>query len=146
VRILKRAAALAAVAALALPASAPGAEYRGKTAQGLKVSARVTDGRLKLLKITWRVPCDHAGPWKDRTYWEDRPEGPIEHDGTRFTDGGVQERKFTDGRVTYNLKLSGEIADKRITGKMTVKMKLYSTDGEHVNNCRGTIRFNIPRV
>ena len=34
----------------------------------------------------------------------------------------------------------------RIKGKMSVRIKLYSVEGEHVNNCRGTFFFGIPKV
>ena len=135
-----------ALAALALPGSAAAADYRGKTSQGLRASAFVKDGRLKLLKINWAAPCDHGPRWKARTRWEDKPEGPIEHDGSKFTDSGSHEQVFPDGRVTFTQKLAGQFSDRRISGKMTVRMKLYTPEGEHVNNCRGTFRFNIPKV
>jgi hypothetical protein len=143
---MKRLALVVAVLALAVPASASAADYRGKTSQGLKVSAFVKGGRLKLLKINWSGRCDHSGPWKARTRWEDKPEGPIEHDGSKFSDSGETETRYPDGRVVYNQKLSGEILKGRIRGKMTVRMKLYSVEGEHVNNCRGTFTFDIPKV
>jgi hypothetical protein len=145
---MKRSAAvLTALLALALPvqASAAATNYRGKTKQGLKASARVVDGRLKLLKINWKVPCEH-GRWTDRTYWEDRPEGPIEHDGSKFTDGGKERVKFDDGSVDYNLKLAGDFTNERIKGKMTAKLKLYDRSGELIDSCRGTIFFTLPRA
>lgn len=145
---MKRLVLVVAAVALWLPVTAFAAtlEYRGKTAQGRKASGRVVDGRLKLFKVSWKVPCDHAGPWTDRTHWEDKPDGPIEHDGSKFTDGGEEEHKLRDGRIVYNLKLSGAISDTSLKGKMTVRMRLYTVEGEHVNNCRGTIRFNVPRA
>jgi hypothetical protein len=137
---------LAAAALLAAPGVAAAEDYRGKTSQRLKASARVDDGRLKLLKISWRARCEHSGSWRDRTFWRDRPEGPIEHEGSRFTDSGTVTQQFEDGRAEHRQKLSGEILDGRIKGKMTVRSKLYSTDGEHVNSCRATIFFNLPEV
>jgi hypothetical protein len=139
-------AVLTALLALALPvqASAATTDYRGKTKQGLKASARVVDGRLKLFKITWKVPCER-GRWTDRTLWDDRPEGPIEHDGSKFSDGGKERVQFEDGSVDYNLKLAGDFTDKRIKGKMTAKLKLYDRSGDLIDTCRGTIFFTLPR-
>lgn len=144
---MKRTAVLvAALLALVLPVQAIAAttDYRGKTKQGLKASARVVDGRLKLLKISWKVPCEH-GRWTDRTRWEDRPDAPIEHNGSAFTDGGKESVQFDEGRVDYNLKLSGDFTDKRIKGKMTARVKLYDRSGDLIDTCRGTIFFTLPR-
>lgn len=137
---------IAVLSALALPvqASAATTDYRGKTKQGLKASARVVDGRLKLLKMSFRLPCER-GRWTDRIYWQDRPEGPIEHNGSSFTDAGKYEQQFKDGRASYNMKLSGDFTDKRVKGKMTGKVKLYDTDGDLLDTCRGTIFFTLPR-
>lgn len=134
------------LALLLAPATASAADYRGKTSQGLRVAAFVKDGRLKLLRIDWKARCDHSGPWKERTRWQDKPEGPIVHEGSKFRDGGIEDKRYPDGRVVFNSKLSGELLKGRIKGKMSVRMKLYTPEGEHVNNCRGTFFFNIPKV
>ena len=143
---MKHLLSLIAIGALAVPATATAADYRGKTSQGLRVAAFVKDGRLKLLRIDWKARCDHNGPWRDRTRWQDKPEGPIQHDGSKFRDGGIEDKRFSDGRVVFNSKLSGELLEGRIKGKMSVRMKLYTPEGEHVNNCRGTFFFDIPKV
>ena len=135
-----------ALAALALPGSAAAADYRGKTSQGLRVSAFVKDGRLKLLKINWRAPCDNGGYAKNRTDWQDRPDGPIEHDGSKFTDSGVQDIRVDEGRYKITLKLAGEILSDRLKGKMTVRLKFYDRKGRLVTSCRGTFFFDIPKV
>jgi hypothetical protein len=138
---------LAAAALLLLPASASAADYRGKTSQGRKVSAHVVDGRLKLLKLSWRIPCRKEGyTWTDTTHWVDRAQGPIEHDGPKFTDGGRRQQEYADGRAVFKETLEGEILDGRVKGKSTIRLRLYAKSGKRLDYCRGTVRFNIPKV
>lgn len=140
----------AALAALLVPAAAvPAAadDYRGKTSQGKKASAHVFEGRLKLLKLFFKLPCRTEGyTWSDGTHWVDRPTGPIEHNGSKFTDGGRREQKYTDGRVVTKETLEGEILDGRVKGRSTIRVRIYGKSGKRVDYCRGTISFDIPRV
>ena len=150
--MIRRAAVLATLAAvLALPAPALGAThtYRGKTSQGKKASARVVDGRVKLVKLAWSVPCRNSDlVFSNGTNWTDTPEGPIEQpgDGT-FTDSGQTKGDIGGGeRAEAKLTLSGEFTKKRMTGKSTINAKIYNKAGKQIDTCKGTIRFSIPRV
>lgn len=135
------------IVVLAAPAAASAADYRGKTSQGKRVSARVVDGRLKLLKLDWKVPCRKEGyTLSDGTHWVDRATGPIEHDGSKFTDGGRREDVYTDGRTVTKETLEGEILDGRVKGTSTIRVRLYTKSGKRLDYCRGTIRFDVPKV
>lgn len=141
---------LAALAtlALAVPAVAATDSYRGKTNQGLKASARVVDGRVKLVKLAWSLPCKKAGfRFRNVTDWRDTPEGPIEQpgDGT-FTDSGTTKGPIGNGeRAKAKLTLSGQFDGSHMTGKSTINAKIYK-NGKQVDTCKGTIRFDIPKV
>jgi hypothetical protein len=144
---LRNAPLLVLVALLLVPAVASAADYRGKTSQGRKASAHVVDGRLKLLKLSWKIPCRKEGyTWSDGTNWVDRETGPIEHEGAKFTDGGRREDQYVDGRTVTKETLEGEILDGRVKGKSTIRVRLYAKSGKRLDYCRGTIRFDIPKV
>jgi hypothetical protein len=139
------------VAALALPASALGATkyYAGKTEQGHKTSAKVVDGDLKWLKVTWKVNCDDEGfvlgPL--RTTWIDAPQGPIQQTGTTFTDSGGGEFKRKDGhKAVFQESVAGEIlAGGRIKGRQTVDARYYNAKGKEYDRCHGKIDFSLKR-
>lgn len=150
-RVIRRATVGAVLsAALVLPAGALAAadNYRGKTNQGRKASARVVDGRVKLVKLVWRVPCRKKDMVFDNaTNWTDRPEGPIEQpgDGT-FTDSGRTKGDIGGGeRADAKLTLSGRFDGTHMVGKSTITAKIYRS-GKQIDTCKGTIRFDIPRV
>jgi hypothetical protein len=142
---------LAAVAILALPAPALAATdtYRGKTNQGRKASAQVVDGRVKLVKLAWSVPCKKKGfRFTNATKWTDTAEGPIEQpgDGT-FTDSGTQKGSIGGGeRAKAKLTLAGQFDGQHTSGKSTITARIYNSAGKQVDTCKGTIRFDIPKV
>jgi hypothetical protein len=143
---------LAALAVLATPAPALAAvdSYRGKTSQGKRASARVVDGRVKLVKLAWSVPCRNDKNLRifGTTKWTDTAEGPIEQagDGT-FTDSGRTKSSIGGGeRADAKMTLAGQFDARHMTGKSTISAKIYNSAGKQVDTCKGTIRFDIPKV
>ena len=142
---------LAAVAALvlAVPALAATDSYRGKTSQGKKASARVVDGRVKLIKTAWSLPCRNQRDFRvtGGTRWTDTAEGPIEQpgDGT-FTDSGVSTDTAEEGKARIKETISGTFDAKHMTARNTITVKIYNSAGKQIDTCKGTIRFDIPKV
>ena len=150
--MIRRAAALSILAAaLAVPsaAQADAVNYRGKTSQGKKASARVVDGRLKLIKTIWSVPCRSRSGLRyfSGTKWTDTAEGPIEQpgDGT-FTDSGRFEQKLDNGKGVVKESISGSFDGNHVAAKNTITVKVYNRSGKQIDTCKGTIRFDIPKV
>ena len=138
--------------ALAVPASAQAdaVNYRGKTSQGKRASARAVDGRLKLIKTVWSVPCrsKKGVRYFGVTKWTDTASGPIEQpgDGT-FTDSGRYENELDEGRAVVKETISGSFDASHVAAtKNTITVKVYNRSGRQIDTCKGTIRFDIPRA
>lgn len=142
----------AALLALTAPAPATAAtkSYVGKTDQGLRASAKVVDGDLKWLKVNWRADCKDPGYRMGpiRTNWVDRPDGPIEQTGRRFTDGGTRQVGGGEGqhKIVFEESLSGEILSGGvIKATHTVKARVYNSKGKQYDYCRGSIDIRLKR-
>lgn len=108
----------------------------------------MVDGRIKLVKLVWRVPCGEQGfRFNGATNWIDRPEGPIEQPGNgTFTDAGRVKGDSGNGeRYDAKQTLSGTFDANSVAGKSTINIRIYRAD-KQIDTCKGTIRFDIPKV
>ena len=149
-RVIRRTALLVAVAGvLALPAGAQAEaiNYRGKTTQGKQASARTVDGRLKLIKTNWSVPCRSRKGVRyfSATKWTDTTEGPIEQtDVGTYSDSGRYEQKLDGGaKAVVKESISGSFDAHHVAARNTITVKVYNRSGRQIDTCKGTIRFDI---
>lgn len=142
---------LTVLLALTIPASSIAAtkHYVGKTEQGYRASAKVVDGDLRWLKVTWSADCQDPGyrygPVK--TIWIDRPDGPIEQTGRAFTDGGTREVRTTKGhRGVIEESLAGALhSGGVIKATHSAVARFYNSKGKEYDSCSGKFGLRLKR-
>jgi hypothetical protein len=148
---VKRLLPLLALLVLAVPASASAATtyYVGKTEQGYRSSAKVVDGDLKWLKVTWRADCQDPGYRYGPvgTIWLDRPDGPIEQSGRKFTDSGSREVRTTKGhKGVIEETLTGRLyAGGVIKANHTVTARFFNSKGKQYDTCSGSFDVRLKK-
>ena len=139
-----------AALAFAVAADAAGGgtvTLRGKTSQGLPMSARLVDGRLDRLHFRWRARCRPRAVFRAYTTWLDGDDHVIEQDGQTFSDSGtVRNRKpRLHMSVVRRERIAGSFdGTDSITGthKTTVRVRKR---GRLAYVCKSSIRFKASR-
>src|SRR4051794_3075323 len=143
---MRRGGTLAVVLALllAVPAAAvTTVVYTGRTNQHLAVRVVVRDGNLDYIKVKWVAKCRTNHIWRDKTYWRNRPEGPIERQGDAFSDSGRYVLTFKDGKAIFDGKLSGSfLPNNRIAGTHFTKVRVYNKRGKRIDVCKVKTGFS----
>jgi hypothetical protein len=134
-------------AIVAIPAGAvTTVVYKGKTSQGLTARLVVNDGTLDRVYFRWVGKCRNKRfVWRDRTWYLNRPEGPIERNGDAFSDGGRIVVRYKDGtRAIHTSRMSGTFGpNNTATGEMWETVRFYGKHGKRRDFCRtGLIHFS----
>ena len=128
---------VAAVAAAALALSAVAAEaafkagvYRGKTAQGAKVSLKVISSKKAVIKFSWE------GAVLSCTDGQDRPiDGTTSPSSVKFPLSRSGKFSFTadndDGTLSFGA--AGKIKNSKATGALQVQAKIDETNALNPN-------------
>jgi hypothetical protein len=131
-------------------AQAPPADgtYRGRTSQGYKTVAKVKDGVLQSVNVPWLGHCKDKGwVWGPMTRfsWTNTPDGPIEHSGNEFSDGGRIPWHQPGERAVIKARLKGRLSGNRISGtqRTTVRV-LRSRHGR--DYCKAKVRWSATLV
>jgi uncharacterized protein YdeI (BOF family) len=108
--------------------AATGRAYKGKTAQKKTIKFKVAKSKLKSLKFTINTKCSDGSTLVD--------------DESGFDAIPIKKKKFSDDQVgsTDEVKISGKLKGKRVSGSITVTDKLNSTV-----TCTGTTKFSAKR-
>jgi hypothetical protein len=120
--------------AVALPATASAATWKGKTRQGRGVVVRTgDDGTVNRIRIGWKARCE-KGDYKSRTQFlpplDSATSSSFAHAaGYRGHPKGYQARIWV--RITGNLDAGAQTW----SGTFRVKVRV-SKGGEHVDTCR----------
>jgi hypothetical protein len=130
----------ATAAAVAVPAvAATTVTYLGQTSQHLPVKVRVIDGTLDLVRVKWVAHCRNKRfVWRDKTYFRNLPDGPIERQGDAFSDSGRLRVRYKDG--THSIRTA------RLAGRFLPDNKVIGTDTETVRLYKGKKRIDFCHV
>ena len=139
---------LAVALIAAVPAAAATTEYRGETSQGKRVRLVVNDGVLDLIAIRWVADCRRPGKvFRGLTRYANRPEGPIEREGDRFSDSGTTRGAYRRVRWIQDLAVSGTfLSNGRARGVHTARVRVYrrprgSETYRRVDTCKTRVSF-----
>ncbi len=131
--MLRRSVLLTVVAALAAPAAADAAVFRGDTSQGRAASVVVgSDGLVRAARVNWRSSC-RSGRFATKTIFM-RP-----HDAstpTSFRDSGTYRSRGEGYRYRTTASVRGtKVGERRWRGRFSAKV-LVTRNGRYVDTCR----------
>jgi hypothetical protein len=133
--MLRPALPLVALLALALPAQAAAATWRGTTKQGRGILVYSGgDGLVERAKIGWRARCDEGGTYSSRTIFV----APFDvSEPVRFADEGSYDGRPPGYRATIVAGIRGSYFSgvDRWRGTFHVRVAVFK-DGKRVDTCR----------
>jgi hypothetical protein len=118
--------------------------YRGQTSQHLPAKVVVTDGTLQLVYVKWVGHCRNRHfVWRDKTYYRNMPEGPIERQGDAFSDSGRLVERYKDGtKAVRTARMAGTfLPDNKVIGKHAETVRLYNKRGKRIDYCHVKVNF-----
>jgi hypothetical protein len=125
------------VLAVALPASASAATWKGKTRQGRGVVIHTAaDGTVSRVRIGWRATCAKAKyVYSSRTLFR----APLDTStATAFEETGSYRGHPTGYRARIWVRIAGSLdaGTGEWSGTFKVKVRVTSKEGERVDTCR----------
>jgi len=121
--------------AVALPATASAATWKGKTHQGRGVVVRTgDDGTVTRIRIGWKAQCAVGDWYKSRTLFVSPLDSAT---STTFADAGSY-RAHPEGyqaRIWVRITGNRDAGESTWSGTFRVKVRV-SKGGEHVDTCR----------
>jgi hypothetical protein len=125
---------LAGALAVALPAAASAATWKGKTKQGRGVVVHTgDDGNVSRVRIGWRARCD-KGRYSSQTLFHSPLDSAT---ATAFEDAGSYRGHPAGYRAKIWVRITGSLDASSGEWSGTFKVKVRVTKGgEHVDTCR----------
>lgn len=141
------AAAVGVGALVVVPVALAGVDgtYTGRTSQGFKVTAQVTDTQVQRINVPWRAtdcrPDDDYVVKVRRFVWTNGQNGAMEHSGTRFSDDARVTLGPKDRRAFVKAHLTGKfVGMNRLTGTQRVSVSTDDKFGHHV--CKASMKWS----
>jgi hypothetical protein len=123
--------------------------YRGRSSQGFKVSAQVTDTQVQRLNIPWKAtdctPDDGYVVTLRRFVYTNDENGAIEQSGNRFSDSGRVTFRSKGRRVVVHSRVAGRMSGAdRMSGTQRVSVRTDDTFGKH--SCTARMKWSAKRL